>query len=461
MVDSCINCQVKLSPKIGLDYLGFIFMIAAGFILSFLTPYFQIPDEPNHFARAYQISEGIFISPVELRNDDKITAVTDSPKVFFQQKYTYNLFSGDKRYSPNDIVELISAPLNDNERTKIYIHNTGQYSPVVYFPQALAAYIVRCLGGTAGAIYYAMRLGAVIFAALCVFGAVRVLPEKGLLIFLLSMMPMYLAESASVSADAVTYGVCIFASAYLLSLRRSEEKLTHSQMMLLLVLAIIVGQSKQIYGAVLLLYFLIPYKKLGGMKKYILFGAAVLGICLASSLIWTYISTVRYGVASAMHKVSNPQEQMKFIADNPLKVLVIFIKSNILSAPYLAVSFIGKLGWLSFRMPLWFYPVYCILIIIAGVYGNLNLSFRDRMIMLAGGLLTLFAMDLFEYLTWTAPGALRVDGLQGRYFIPLAVMIFSIFSARPRIKHEKCIAMIFGSLSIIMTITQNCLYFYR
>ena len=436
-------------------------MIVAGFTLSFLTPIFQIPDEPAHFARAYQISEGSLIGPVELNtSSNKKSVYTYIPKFFFQTKYIHNLFSGDKRYSSGDIVELLTTPLDNTDTIKRFIHGTGQYTPLVYFPQALAAYIARSLGGTAGAVYYAMRLGSVLFVALCVFMSLRLLPEKGLLIFLLSMMPMFLAEAASVSADAVTYGVCILASAYLLSLTRDEEKLTCLQIFTILCLSAAVGLAKQVYGTVMLLYFLMPYKRLGSVKHYLLFGVVVLSVCLASSLTWTYIITVKNGVPVAMVPNEAAKVQMESFTANPLSVLIMCLKSNILSLKYFAKSFMGILGWLTLVMPTWFYVVYAELLIVGAVFGQLKISWWQRLIMFAGALASLIALDVYMYLTWyqTQPDVL--SGLQGRYFIPLALMGFAAFSGRPRLQHEKGIALAAGLFSIIMTIVQSYVYFY-
>lgn len=185
----------------GLKWLYLGLMLFAGTVLVFLTPVYQLPDSQNHFMRAWQISEGIFLSPHEERGDGKSDLTAEVPAVFLQEKFTFDLWLSEGRYSFGDIENFLAMPLNDSERVKESINNTGPYAPIVYFPQALAAYITRSLGCTAGQIFYAMRFFAMLFAVLCVFSAMHILPEKNLLIFLISMMPMYLAESASVSSE--------------------------------------------------------------------------------------------------------------------------------------------------------------------------------------------------------------------------------------------------------------------
>ena len=438
-------------------------MLLAGSILSFLTPVYQVPDEVAHFARAWQVSEGFFISPTQEREDGKNNLVSSVPSVFFHKKITTSL--NDKKYSFSNISAFLATPLENDKRTIQRINASGEYAPMLYFPQALGAFVVRNLGGSAGQIYYAMRIAAAFFVALCIFWSIRLLPEKGLLIFLIAMMPMFLAESASLAADAVLYGVCIFVSAYILSLAsgESEEELTAKQILTLLFMSAVVGLLKQIYGTIILLYFLIPSKRMKNMKNYLTFGVVLLLVCLMSSFIWMYISTIRCNAAMAINKhISgvDPVEQVKFLMQNPVKGILIFIRSNLASAKFFAYSFIGRLGWLTVELPLWFYLLYTIMLFAGSLYGKLNLSLTHRMIMLFGFLATLLALDVYMYLTWTVVAESSVAGIQGRYFIPLALMLFSALSYFPRMKHEKPFAIAAGTISLIMTLGSTFRYFY-
>ena len=444
--------------KIKFEWLCFIFLFFTGTVLSFLTPVYQLPDEVAHFARAWQISEFTFISPVKNSENGKKDWMSYVPSVFLE-KYMHNLFQAQGRYSFNDVKEFLSAPLND-VLIELKISNTGTYAPIIYFPQALFGYLVRIFGGTAGQIYYAMRIGAVFFAALCMFWSIRLLPEKGLLIFLLGMMPMFLAESASTSADCVLYGTCIFVSAYILSLTKTREKLTAKQIFVLIFMSILIGLLKQIYGTIILLYFLIPYERLGTRRNYILFGLFLLVVCLVSSFAWLYVSVAKSGVSTAIGEKANIEEQIKFFMSDPVRGCMILIRSNIAQLLFYAGNFIGILGWLTVYMPMWFYFLYAVFLIAGALFGKLNINLWHRLIMMTGCLSTLLAIDFYEYFTWTASGALWLEGVQGRYFIPISLMGLSLFSFFPRLKYENIIALFAGLLSMIVAIIATFLYFY-
>ncbi len=457
----------KFISSLKLEWIYLALMLFAGTVMTFLTPVYQIPDEPDHFARAWQISEQKFLSPVRDREDGYRDLLSDVPADFPQSDYTSDVFHAKDRFSLQDITEFFSSQFDTGKRTTHVINNTGSYAPVVYFPQALTAYLISNFtdGGvwvTSAKVFYFMRLAAALFSTLCVFFAIRFLPEKGFLIFLISLMPMFLAESASIAADSVINSVCIFVSAYILSLTLSEEELSFSQIITLIIMAVTIGLLKQVYGTIMLLYFLIPYKRLGSMRRYIIFGFILLSICLASALTWLYFGVARVNAASGFRTdlVINPAEQMKFLAANPVLVLKIIIKANLTRLKFYAESFIGILGWLTLRMPRWFYLLYAIMLVAGGLSGKIKIFWWQRLLIIAGCFATLFATDIMLYLTWNPPGAFDCAGLQGRYFIPLALTAFSALSCLPKLKYEKFVACIIGLISVFITIAKTYSYFY-
>ncbi|MBQ9404486.1 MAG: DUF2142 domain-containing protein, partial [Synergistaceae bacterium] len=262
------------------------------------------------------------------------------------------------------------------------------------------------------------------------------------------------------AADSVINSVCIIASAYILSLTRSEEKLRTSQIITLILISVIIGLLKQVYGTIMLMYFLIPYKRLGSIRRYILFGIILLALCLASALTWTYLSVVRVKAASGFASKANPVEQLKFFVANPILVFKIMIKSNVMRLKFYAESFIGVLGWLTLKMPIWFYLFYGLMLIIGGLSGRIKIFWWQRFLMIAGCLATLLGMDFVMYFTWNPPGAFSCEGIQGRYFIPLAVMGFSALSCLPRFKYEKFSASAAGLVSVVTAIIMTYSYFY-
>ncbi|MBR0061020.1 MAG: DUF2142 domain-containing protein, partial [Selenomonadaceae bacterium] len=301
--------------KFGTEKIFIVVFLIFGAINCFARPPYQLMDEINHFARAWQISEGIFLSPTTTLGDylsgedfnaKKIFNLKNAPadalddKIYFAEvpvSFLINASTVDaenKRvihaFSLEDMEKFLATPLNVEMRERTLIPNTGVYSPPAYFPQAVAAFLGRSLNLTAGAIFYLMNLSGLIFVAVCIFWAMKFLPQAKPLIFLLAMMPMFLIEAASTSIDAVTYGVSFLGTAWLLSLKSSAEKFSRAEIFALILLSVMLAFAKSVYGTILLLFFLIPPARAGSLKKFLALGAAILLLNLFVSLMWTKLA---------------------------------------------------------------------------------------------------------------------------------------------------------------------------
>ena len=65
-----------------------------------------------------------------------------------------------------------------------------------------------------------------------------------------------------------------------------------------------------------------------------------------------------------------------------------------------------------------------------------------------------------HYLKWTPVGADYVKGVQGRYFVPLAPMIFFALTILPPMRHKNLIATAAGVFSGTMMLLANFFAFY-
>ena len=453
------SALLKLN-KIKLEFLYLVFMTFFGVSLVFITPPFQVPDEIAHFSRAYQISEGEFRGVL-------IESAIGDEKFYFAHAYIPNSFgflltapkelTTDRNYySLNLPLESFSVPIDSEPRTDIYIPGSGTYSPIVYAPQALTAFIARNIFNTVGAVFYGGRLSAVIFAMICTFLSMKLLPEKKLLIFLISFMPMFLFETASFSADSVVYSISFLGIAYLLSLRKKDTPISSKEIILMSLVAISVGLAKQIYGVILLLYLFIPVERFGSRKKFYCFGIYLLGIYMFSVLGWMEFLKQGLNVSPALLDGANMALQMDYIKNNPLTYAKINIYTFVSNFSGYYLQFVGVLGWLSIILPNWFYNFYGILLIAGGMIGNLNLNKKQHSLLFLSVVPVILVTFLYMYLTWCPVGFEIIQGVQGRYFIPCALMVFSALSCLKNNSYEIIIALVAaltsGSLTVQMLV---------
>lgn len=444
-----------------------LMMFFFGIILVFITPPFQIPDEPNHFYRAYQISEGILRSPsIETSdiNGQKIYYCADVPTslntLFTAGIAPHGIIEGQNYFSLHSALELFSIPLNSDSKEKKEIPNTGSYSPLVYTPQALGIFLVRLISDSVGLTFYAARIGALIFIIICGILSLRLLPEKSFLMFVISFSPMFLFEVASCSADPIVYAVTILAAAYFLSLCK-ENKLSTQDFIFFGTAAISLGLAKQVYGTILLLYFLIPSEKFGGKKNFLLTGFFIFALYLLAAVGWMHFSKSGVNVSPYMFPFPNVnlEGQIEFLKNNPMQFIDACLNTLQNNFTIWKKEFIGVLGWLSIDMPNWFYYFYSAMFLLAGCIGKINITITQRALLIFSIIPVFFAMMLYVYLTWTPVGDLNILGFQGRYLIPCALMFFTAFSCVENI-YEKYFAYFVGFLSATLTVYKIIEHFY-
>lgn len=186
---------------------AFTFPVTAllfGLLFTFVTPPFQSPDEPAHFLRACQISEGRFF-PEE--RDDRMGGMLPSPVVVMCDSFM-RLRHG-----------LVVSPVQLRPEARVFADfaNTAMYAPVAYLPQASGITCARMVGATPSGMLYAARLGNLCVWLLLISAAIRVAGVWSNMVVFGALLPAGLVISASASADVMTNGICWWLAARLLS----------------------------------------------------------------------------------------------------------------------------------------------------------------------------------------------------------------------------------------------------
>ena len=462
--------------------------IVFGVMILFMRPPYQLMDEINHLPRAWQISEGVFLSPTMTIRDfaglgdlrarkifcldgapadawnDKVY-VAEVPVSFLPDKFITD--ANHKHYvhafAAEDVQAFLSTPLNADEQEPIQIPNTGVYPPLTYLPQAVVALIGRALNLNAGIIFYLMGLSGLFFVAACVWWSMKFLPEAKQLIFVLAMMPTFLIEAASTSADAVTFGVCLLGTAWLLSLRQSTERLSRGELVGLIVLSIMLACCKSVYGTILLLYFLMPRER---VKHFWTLGAALLLLNLFLLSAWSWLSVELSDAALYTNYYlgytdRNLAAQKLFVMEHPLAFFAAMMNSFAEQWVGYIAHFIGIWGFLwNVMLSPWFYISYGLTIIFFALTNGLRLKLGERALLVFAAAVSTFAFFFVHYLKWSPVGRNFIGGIQGRYFIPVALMMFGALSILPPMRHKNLIALAAGVFSGVVMLLTNYIAFY-
>ena len=172
---------------------GFVF----GTLMALIVPPFQAPDEPHHFFRAYQISEGQWVPNWRdnIGQGDLPASLAQICKPFSAVRYN------TETTSLSSILDALRIPLKPSVREN-YVLATAHYSPIGYLPQAVGIGIGRARLAAAGSDVPRKIDQPVDMDRFGILGPAGH-AEIGRPLLLLMLMPMSLFMAASVSADAM------------------------------------------------------------------------------------------------------------------------------------------------------------------------------------------------------------------------------------------------------------------
>jgi uncharacterized membrane protein len=435
-----------------------------GLVFILLTPPFQVPDEPNHFYRAFQVAEGGIRST---KKDQRVGGYLPSSLKKFVEPY-HRLIAGEKFTRDTILKYSAGIRLNEKERAFIDFNNTALYSPVCYLPQAIGIWLFKPFDPPVIVLFYAARVFALAFWIALIFFAIRILPVCKWGLFLFCLLPTSLSINSSVSADCVTNAVSFLFIALMLQQYFSMTPVSTWKLIVIIFLALILPLTKSPYAPLVLLFLIIKPSKFGSPKKaalvYILFFLVpVISFLLwepvMSELLLTYKEyNPAYRDHVALVSSADFHSQLDILKNDP-GFFFQMLRHSIEQVPFYHVpGLVASFGWGDLILPAWFtYGAYIVLLLITVTDSTTGLVFtwRSRIFMVFIVLITLSAVFTSQFLTWTAIGANRVNFIQGRYltpFYPLVLLLFGGIIKPGNINHKVvcCIsAVAFSIISFI------------
>lgn len=414
--------------------------------LLFITPPFQVPDEQQHFFRAYQISEGSLYAVVR---DGAAGATLPSSLI-----ETTNKFLGSRslhgertvsKFSVFSLKENLGKDLRPDDREFIAFTGAAFYSPIPYIPQALAMFVGRKLGfGPLDLMYFA-RIANLLVALMLISVATRLTPYNKSAFMLVSLLPMSLTLFSSISADSLVIGTAFLFLA--LSFQAFEKKYWSTKSYVAALICAIVFCSIKIVYAPLILISAPAFFQSKNIKKNLLCQIILFLVPVLVTYLW--LRSVSDLIVPP--KVdTNIAEQLQFVKHQPWMFVKAMIH-GIISSSFYFFMIIGILGWLSVKLYSisYFIPV---LALSAALFSRSTINVRrDSLILgwwliLSASCITLIFLALYLY--WNPVGAYAVDGVQGRYFtplLPLMVATCAIALSRQRLSLTSTNAVILVS----------------
>lgn len=393
-----------------------------------ITPPFESPDEQIHFFRAYHVSGlnltldksessvGGFL-PRSLLNTVNATFVHPASPGYVETKY--------------DAHKIISAAAINTEPQNVRFYDlsaTGLNPPTTYLPQATGIAVARAFEAPPIAMMYSGRLfNMIAWAALCAL-AVHLIPRKKWAIVFLALMPMSFFQAVSLSADVTAIGSLIIFFAYILKLKDSSKQLTRKQLILLLIAAILMAMSKQSMFIFLPLVLLLPDKLFPRKRLAYLSKSLLIIIPLIFWASWLLLNLNRD--LNQISAYSSGTEQIKFMVLNPHSYINVLWNTYFFSwGDTITKSFMGTFGWvnvpLSAGIVVMGYISMTLILLMSTNKKKLRSWLTGRQKLLVGSIAILYWLSLNSAMyIFNSPAQFKIIvGLQGRYFLPVAILL--------------------------------------
>lgn len=396
--------------------LGLLYALA----LALLVPPFEVPDENAHFFRAYALSEGVLHGRVENGNagSDLPVSLQGLVRAFLGDALPER---GPPRAHPwRQTLGHLATPLQPEARAFTDYSTQAFYSPLGYVPQAAAIALGRGAGLGPLALLYAARIANPLAGMALIALALRCVPWMPFSIVAIAGLPMSMSLLGSTSADGqVIASALLFVALAQKGLRSGTWSIL--ELLALFVTGAVFTSVKTAYGPLLLLP--LPALVVYGLRRRLLLGALLVPLAVvAFDLGWLAYARDLVVIHRPGLQPDNAQAQMAYVLAHPAFTVFLIIRTMGHNAVDFFQQMVGVFGWIQLRLPAAAYATAGVGLLAAVVAeaGRMRQALRWSIAwnaLLVLGALVLIGLAL--YLAWTPPGTPYVDGLQGRYFIPL------------------------------------------
>lgn len=438
-------------------FLGSMYMV--------VLPPLSAPDEIAHFASAYAISNQM----MGMERTDEYGFVLMRKEDEFLQNV--EMVSGDEarmslgRILTEDTLQKIvdrAAPLlvSDEQKGMVSsVNGQNHTTPVSYLVPAIGITLGRLLGVNCIVLALMGRFANLLFYAGMVYGSVKVLPFGKMVLFGVSILPMALHLAASYSYDTFLMGMCFFFGSYCLHLAYAKPEVSRRDILLLAVLAAAFGPCKMVYAVMMGFALLIPVKKFGNWKRWGVSAFAVLAAFAAAMILVNRATITNYAVSTDTYVewAAEPAYSFSWVLHNPLGFARVMYDSLVhLGDEWTLQLFGSMLGNLD---PVLSVP-FAVILGMAVCLVLLSLRNAGEALYMKGWQKAWICFLAFGCLlglmgamliAWTPLSSPVVEGVQGRYLIPVIPFVFLC------LKNDKVVRTVDRDKELIFYMcTMNC-----
>ena len=455
-LESRVRHQVEMAFLVGL--------ISCGLLYSVVFAPGTVPDETYHFEASYKLADCIMlqgptVDSLPVREDDSV--LLDGMLQSWALGY-------DKYRS---VIDQFAFFANDASRVAVEPVSSFDWTanpPYIKLPSALGIVLATLLNLGSFPLFYLGRFfNLLMFAALAYF-AVRITPVGKNAMMVAGLLPMTLHLASSYSYDAGIMGLAFLLTGMCLRAVYGEGLMSRREKAGIVVVAVLLAPCKVVYTVIVLLVILIPRKRSSAAASA-RFKVVAIGFALLSLLVFRAAGLLQMaGVASSSTAEGSRGDEygtfysLSGLVSDPLNTVLLFLRTfDVQGSFYLDTLVGGSLAWfqVDLKAPLYITVALLFIVVLSAQRSegdNVVIPGAHRVLCgglaLAGGLGVILSM----LIGWTFTSESVVQGVQGRYFLPLLPMA----ALAMRSKHMS-IDIPLGMGFVYIMIAVNAMYLVR
>ena len=406
--------------------LYFAVLLPSAIAVSVLSPPFDAPDEPKHFARAAYVATGHIFAA---RLAGGTGAEIDRSYIAFMAVGRELVFG---RQLDGAFLERASAIRLEGVTAPVLLLNTGVNPGLLYVPQALGIRIAALFSDRVRLHLIGARVMNAAWAMAILSLAIRLFPPVAPALLMTAALPTSLFLIGSASQDASLIALSGLYLALILRVLSSSSLRPIRKLIGAACVGMLLAFGRPPYIA-LILPLVAAYGIRRGAAGWREAGALSVIAGLVFVAYWMPFGLTGTPMTTRGNDYAGQLAELRADPTLFVRAMVEAVRTNI---PFWYKSGVGILGWNNAPVPKAAYLIYGVAMAIS--VAAVCLSFRTASIRIAsltmkqsltvslssiGGFITfVILMALVSYLVWTLPHANAVDGISGRYFIPACVV---------------------------------------
>lgn len=415
-----------IKPTIQKSFLLVAFVV--GIIGIFTVPPYTAPDEYRHFARAFNISEGIIVVKDNNTSEDyfNMTFPTCDFPIEFHNLKLISESSGKSFVAEVNNKIVFDKWLNmfqtdfSGETIETPIHGASGISPIAYLPQVFFILIAKLFNMIPILVFYMARFGNVFFTSLIGYLVIKKIPKYKNIMFFLFFAPGLVFLRSTSSTDGLLFSLMIVFVAYIIFLKENKIfKQSFKQKIFIALLLICIASIKLPYVlCALLLLMLVDDISIYKKQKELLYKLLNISALILFAFFAYKVSSDILGSYQASTAIIG-KSHLLYLLQHPIKV------GNMLFQSFMNDTFNYFSSAITYPTSNNLIAVYTFALLFISLYSYNDKLLRcyDRVIILALSSIMWMAILVTFYFVGPQPDLGYIWGLQGRYILPIIPIV--------------------------------------